>query len=44
MLLGSSRPYPRLILEESGRKADDDDDDESQQYEDIKRVNVSLST
>ena len=27
MLLGSSRPYPWLILEESGRQADDDDDD-----------------
>ena len=28
MLLGSSRPYPWLILEESGRWADDDDDDD----------------
>ena len=26
MLLGSSRPYPWLILEENGRWTDDDDD------------------
>ena len=26
MLLGSSRPYHWLILEENGRKTDDDDD------------------
>ena len=26
MLLGSSRSYPWLILEENGRQADDDDD------------------
>ena len=28
MLLGSSRPYPWLILEENRRSADDDDDDD----------------
>ena len=28
VLLGSSRPYPWLILEESGHLADDDDDDD----------------
>ena len=28
MLLGSSRPYPWLILEENGRYTADDDDDE----------------
>ena len=25
MLLGSSRPYPRLILDENGRQAENDD-------------------
>ena len=27
MLLGRSRPYPWLILEENGRLEDDDDDE-----------------
>ena len=30
MLLGSSHPYPWLILEEHGRKNDDDDDEMSE--------------
>ena len=29
MLLGSSRPYPWLILEESGHDDDDNNDDDS---------------
>ena len=34
MLLGSSGPYPLLILEESGRYADDDNEEEEEDLSD----------